>query len=621
MELAPVAWPTDSSCQNVASLRSYGGLAQEAGRVAVTAETELTAAIERLAQLADQQGVPDVAATLQELAQRVQRHEFRLAVAGQFKRGKSTVINALLGRALLPADVLPLTSVPTIVGQGPENRASVVLQTGATLSIPLEDLPAFATEIHNPGNVRGVEHIAVEIPDRMPVSNLSLIDLPGIGSTVEANSRIAYASLDMADAAILVTGADPPLTEPELRFLETLTRRVARVFVVQNKRDLFSEGDWQRAAAFNADQVAAILGPTTIYGVSARDALAAKRHVDAQHLQASGWVDFESALVGFFRLERQGVWQASLWGKVSSAVHPVLEGLAVREAVLGAPVENLRERLRRVQERAQDVHRLRDDASVLLRRDLGRELQALDRRLAAWAAETRTALNDALPHLATAGAQRRQETPNPLLEAAGDAAARQLADEEAAWRAWWQGRVDAMTKMGDRLARDIRQAYAEEWGVQWTTSTALVLPRPEIALRLSAVDRTSFFPDVSESLLGFMPAGLRRRLVMRKTERQIWEVVDQFQGRVRHAVASAAEVMVSELLTRLRDELGHWEQRLAAVVETTVAEREAAEDARPRMAAELAARQAAWRRGLDDVNTALQPSPTEQGSERLAPPP
>ena len=170
--------------------------------VAVTAQTELAAAIERLAQLGYAEGVPDLAGTLQDLAQRVTRHEFRLAVAGQFKRGKSTVINALLGRAVLPADVLPLTSVPTLVGDGPEDRVRVVLQTGATLAIPLEDLPQFATETHNPGNVRGVRHIVVEIPESMPVANLCLIDLPGIGSTVEANSRIAYASLDMADAAV-----------------------------------------------------------------------------------------------------------------------------------------------------------------------------------------------------------------------------------------------------------------------------------------------------------------------------------------------------------------------------------------------------------------------------------
>lgn len=587
--------------------------------VALTVQTELTTAIERLAQLGYAQGVPDVADTLQDLAQRVSRHEFRLAVAGQFKRGKSTVINALLGRAVLPADVLPLTSVPTLVGHGDEDRVSVVLQTGTTLSIPLEDLPQFATETHNPGNVRGVQHIAVEISESMPVANLCLIDLPGIGSTVEANSRIAYASLDMADAAVFVTGADPPLTEQELHFLDALTHRVARVFVVQNKRDLFSDGDWQRAVAYNADHVATILGPTTIYGVSARDALEAKRRQDAQHLRASGWTEFESALVAFFGAERQVVWQSSIASKVARAVSPVLEALAVRDAVLGAPIEHLRDRLRRVEDRAQEVHRLRDDASVLLRRDLSRELQALDQRLAAWAAETRTGLSDALPELAAAGARHRQGASDPLLEAAGHAAARKLADEEVAWREWWQVRFDEMTRMGDRLATGIHQAYADEWGVQWTTSAALVVPWHDVALRLSAVDRTSFFPDVSESLLAWMPAGLRHRMVMRKAAARMWDVVDQVQGRVRHAVASAAEAMASDLLTHLNDELSNLEQRLATVVEATVAEREAAEDARPRMAAELTARQTAWRRGLDDVNALLQQGPTGAANESLAP--
>lgn len=586
---------------------------------ALTAPDALTGAIERLAQLGDEQGVPDVATTLQGLAQRVRRHEFRLAVAGQFKRGKSTVINALLGRTVLPADVLPLTSVPTLVGHGPEDRVSVVLQMGTTLSIPLENLPEFATETQNPGNVRGVQHISVEIPEPMPVANLCLIDLPGIGSTVEANSRIAYASLDMADAAVFVTGGDPPLTEQELHFLEALTRRVARVFVVQNKRDLFSEGDWHRAVAFNASQVAAILGPTTIYGVSARDALDAKRHQDTQHLRASGWAEFESALVAFFHSERQVVWQASITSKVASAVNPVLEALAVREAVLGSPIEHLRDRLRRVEERAQEVHRIRDDAGVLLRRDLGRELQALDQRLAAWAVDTRMSLSDALPQLASASARRRQEASDPLGQAAAHAAARKLADEEIAWREWWQLRFDEMTRMGERLATGIHQAYADEWGVQWTSSAALVVVWPDVAFRLSAVDRTSFFPDMSETFFSLMPSGLRHRMVVRKTATRVWEVVDQFQGRLRQAVAGAVEAMASELLTRLSDDLGNWEQRLATVVEATVAEREAAEDARPRMAAELAARQIAWRRGLDEVDAALEEGPTAAADEPLAP--
>ncbi len=580
-------------------------------------ETDVTAAIERLGRLGEEQGVEGVAAVLHALAQRVRRHEFRLAVAGQFKRGKSTVINALVGRRLLPADVLPLTSVPTLVGQGPRDHVSVALQTGATLSIPLEELPEFATETHNPGNVRGVQHIAVEIPDPMPVNNLWLVDLPGIGSTVAANSRIAYASLDMADAAVFVTGVDPPLTEQESRFLDNLSHRVPRVFVVQNKRDLFAEGDWRRALAFNADQVAAVLGPTAIFGVSAWGALEAKLHHDTSYLRASGWAEFESALVTFFRHDRQRVWQASVAAKVGSAVRPVLEALAVREAVLGAPVEHLRDRLRHVEQRAAEVHRARDDAGVLLRRDLARELQALDRRLAAWAAETCSSLSERLAELATAGAQHRQAASDPLWKAAADAAARQLAAEEVAWRAWWQARLDQLTQMGDRLAKDIHQAYEEEWGVQWSVSSALVLPRPEIALRLSAVDRASFFPDVSDSILGLMPARIRRRMVMTKTARRVWEVVDQLHGRVRQAVAGAADATANELLTRLGHELGHLEQRLAAVVEATVAEREAAEDAGPRMAAELTTRRVEWQRALDDVNAALQQGLTREASEPM----
>src|SRR5579884_3269225 len=63
-----------------------------------------------------------------ELCSRLEHSRFHLVVSGQFKRGKTTLLNALLGRELLPAVVLPLTSAVTMLQYGPEIRAEIVLE-------------------------------------------------------------------------------------------------------------------------------------------------------------------------------------------------------------------------------------------------------------------------------------------------------------------------------------------------------------------------------------------------------------------------------------------------------------------------------------------------------------
>ena len=76
---------------------------------------------------------------------------------GEFKRGKSTLINALLGREILPTAVVPLTSVVTAIGAGDRDRLRVRYADGGEQERPVAELADYVTEARNPGNVRGVE--------------------------------------------------------------------------------------------------------------------------------------------------------------------------------------------------------------------------------------------------------------------------------------------------------------------------------------------------------------------------------------------------------------------------------------------------------------------------------
>ena len=93
--------------------------------------------------------------SLKEARTKLEEEAFNLVVLGQFKRGKSTFINALLGEGILPTAITPLTSVVTILRYGPELKVRVEYLSGRSEEIDIADLPAFITETRKPSKQKG----------------------------------------------------------------------------------------------------------------------------------------------------------------------------------------------------------------------------------------------------------------------------------------------------------------------------------------------------------------------------------------------------------------------------------------------------------------------------------
>jgi hypothetical protein len=139
-------------------------------------------------------------ARLDALRERFAQNRLQLAALGQFKRGKSTFINALLGAPLLPIGVLPLTAVPTFIAWGPQPLVRVRFNDKHPVEQLTSDEPGsireflfrFVTEEANPENRLGVARVDLSYPapllaDRGTV----LIDTPGVGSTYRHNTEAA----------------------------------------------------------------------------------------------------------------------------------------------------------------------------------------------------------------------------------------------------------------------------------------------------------------------------------------------------------------------------------------------------------------------------------------------
>jgi GTPase Era involved in 16S rRNA processing/polyhydroxyalkanoate synthesis regulator phasin len=209
------------------------------------------------------------------LAARVSEGRFYLACIGQFKRGKSTLINALIGEPILPVGFIPVTAVPTVIRYGTHKKGRIQFRDGAWQQIDVSELDKYVSEEHNPENAKSVVGAEVFVPSPLLSTGMCLVDTPGLGSVFTGNTATTQAFIPHIDAALVVVGADPPLAGEELKLVEAVGRQVQNLILVLNKADRTT--DAERAAAVGFTQrvlekrLQRAVGP--VFEVSAADCL------------------------------------------------------------------------------------------------------------------------------------------------------------------------------------------------------------------------------------------------------------------------------------------------------------------------------------------------------------
>jgi GTP-binding protein EngB required for normal cell division len=283
--------------EDVISLRAY-----------TRAKQEVVALIRATKQLFQAQDQREATERCQELVVRLAEDRFNLAVVGQFKRGKSTLMNAVLGHELLPTGLLPLTSAITTLCYGSTERVVLRRKEWALeQEIPLSELASWITERGNPGNEKKLVEARVELPLSFLRRGLYFIDTPGIGSARHENTITTYEFLPQMAAVIFVTSVDAPLSEAEERFLLAIREHVRQLFVVVNKTDMLDDIEREEVLDYIQTRVAQLLGigKLHLFPLSARDGLTAKRNHDLTGIQRSGLTSFEQTLTTFLA-EEQG---------------------------------------------------------------------------------------------------------------------------------------------------------------------------------------------------------------------------------------------------------------------------------------------------------------------------
>ncbi len=173
-----------------------------------------------------------------------------VAILGQFKAGKSSFVNSLIGQDVLPVGVIPVTTVITRLRFGERERAVISFYNGTTKEIPVGALDEYTSEAKNPSNEKNVETVDIELPGLADYAGLRLVDTPGLGSVFKAHMEVSSNWLPEVGAAVLAVSADRPLSENDLQLIRELTQYTPKIVLLLTKADLLTPPQQEEVVRF-----------------------------------------------------------------------------------------------------------------------------------------------------------------------------------------------------------------------------------------------------------------------------------------------------------------------------------------------------------------------------------
>ncbi len=179
-----------------------------------------------------------------------QKRFIDVAIFGQFKAGKSSFLNCLIGKDVLPVGVIPVTTAITRLQYGGKERVIVHYYDGNAEEVPLERIEEYTSESRNPANRKNVEIVDVELPCLEDFSGLRLVDTPGLGSIFKYHRETSANWLPEAGKAIVAISADRPLSENDLALIRDLREHTPRVVLLLTKVDLLNDEQQQEVIRF-----------------------------------------------------------------------------------------------------------------------------------------------------------------------------------------------------------------------------------------------------------------------------------------------------------------------------------------------------------------------------------
>ena len=341
--------PENNQKTPLASLTDYNKLA-----------SNLIHDLRRLRSFSEKLNIQKSLASIDDVLARIENKTFWVAVVGEFKRGKSTFINALLGEDILPSDIDPCSATINRVTYSLSKYVEVEFKDGRKEKVEINKLNEYVTKLTPEAEAMAanVEEAVVYYPASYCKNNVDIIDTPGLNDE-SSMTEVTLSVLTKVDAAILVIMAQSPVSEVERDFLENklLTNDLGRViFVVTGIDRCNRPGDADKVIASVRKRIKEYvlgrakqeygedsaeyevylkkIGEPKVFGLSAYQALEAKDNNDDELLAKSRFAEFEEALEQFLAKERGAIELQVPLNRVIASSGEILSTINIQENAL-----------------------------------------------------------------------------------------------------------------------------------------------------------------------------------------------------------------------------------------------------------------------------------------------
>ena len=219
---------------------------------------QMTALLKQIEENAKSFDLPALPTSLIEQKKQLIENRYKVLVVGEAKRGKSTFINALIGKNIVPTDIDIATSQVFHISNAPQPSFKIRYEDESTRSIDVSELGLYGSQvvIDEQGMTEIddiIRWIEVEIPTQYLPDGVSILDTPGLGSLYSEHSQITKRFVPFADAVIYVLDSSQPLGQPDVEFISKILEITQDIFFVQTRIDQFRRSNWRTVQKRNQE--------------------------------------------------------------------------------------------------------------------------------------------------------------------------------------------------------------------------------------------------------------------------------------------------------------------------------------------------------------------------------
>jgi len=508
--------------------------------------SELARRLQELAAATD----PELSLEASRVADRLQEGSFHIVVLGEFKRGKSTLINALLGHDILPTGVLPLTAVSIQVRYG-TSPPKVCYTNGMCEELPQgQSLRDVATEEGNPGNHKNVEFVTVQTESQLLAPGLVLVDSPGIGSVHRHNDEQAAVALERADGAIVVLSATEPLSMAEANLLSSLAEKDLRIFVVVNKSDYLSQEELAEVRSFLVSRVRDLLGrDERLWFISAKEISCGSALNQLSDLRGLEYKDFEEELWHFVEHDLIAERHRQSRHQLSRIARNLEESLQVLSSLALLEQSKREQTLRLLEEAAELQRRAWQDDVTLCKRDVSQLMDELHQELQAF---SRDAPRRYLPRLEALARTCDRSSLEENLTRAIEESVTQAFEEFRVAQATkattrWEQIALATKARAEQHVNELRDQISKILGISLEPITIPDLRKEPTRFSYHFLQIEGTGALIASMSLQLLPGAIRRRVLLTKARRRLWDEFDKHAGRSREDLWNRLQSASSQL--------------------------------------------------------------------------